>query len=61
MSLSIVLGFMAFAKRYTGWAGIGDAVFRMGVILIPIFWVGIITSSIWSKQLFIKGRIWPNL
>ena len=61
MSFSIVLGFMAFAKRYTGWAGLGDAVFRMGVILIPIFWVGIITSSIWSKQLFIKGRIWSNL
>ena len=48
MSISIVVGFMTFSKRFTGWSGISDAVYRMGVVVIPIFWIGIIASPVWN-------------
>jgi len=55
MSSCLIIGSMIFARRFSGWESLGDAVFRMGVIIIPVFWVGIITSPFWNILLN-KGK-----
>lgn len=54
MSLALFIGFMGFAGHFGEWATLSDAVYRMGTILIPIFWVGIIISPVWKRLEFKK-------
>lgn len=55
MSISLIVGFIIFARRFVGWASLEDAVLRMGVIIIPIFWVGVSSSPI-LNLLLNKGK-----
>jgi len=51
-TLSIVvalgIGFILKTTRYQEWVNLSDAVYRMGIVAIPLFWVGIITSKVWD-------------
>lgn len=46
---ALAIGFILKSARYQEWFNLSDAVYRMGIITIPLFWVGIITSKVWDR------------
>jgi hypothetical protein len=49
LSASIILGIVDFSHRFVEWTDLGDSVYRMGTITIPLFWVSIVTSEVWKR------------
>lgn len=44
--IAITLGFILLSSRYAEWLNLRDAIYRMGLVALPLFWVGIITSPL---------------
>jgi len=49
LSSSVILGLVSFSHRFTQWTGLDDSVYRMATMVVPLYWVSILTSRIWKN------------
>ncbi len=49
LASSIIFGLINTAGRFENWRELGRSVFRMAIVVIPLFWVTIITSEVWKS------------
>lgn len=49
---AIVIGMVNFSNRFKQWRELSSSVYRMSIIVIPLFWINIVSSSIWELLRF---------
>lgn len=49
LSLSILVGIINFSYRFPFWRELESSTFRMAIMVVPLFWVSMMTSVIWKN------------
>jgi hypothetical protein len=50
ISISIIIGFLVFSYLYSQWTDLGSSLYRLAIMVIPLYWVAIFTSHVWNKD-----------